>query len=692
MNRLREQLSSFCASVAAMLLIAAAIAPVTLMAGVAAAFVSQRHEVVPFRHHHFHASSSSSSLSQERQNVIQQQNHPHSKLWHDTLLPLDNTNCHAHPSIDLSIRPSNEGGTGIVAAANIPANTIVLSLPLEEVRMIDIASILDSYNNDVEQDDAVLDLLKVMYESKTRDDGTTTDDGGKRLAILAGILAHLQLTRYKDTNNISSSSTTSTTTTTKSNMYALEQSRRLGLFLDAMPLLPATQHQQSDRNHPFPTHYLYWKDDEIDVLLHGTIAQTKAREVRAGVGLVIREISTSFVLEHGGSVRQQTHILNAILSSFTVVTSRSFGDTAGRDIVNGKGRMLVPLVDMLNHDDETPNVHWTWHVSGGNNDVDGVEKGKGNIVVTTLTNIKEGEELVKCYGWRPAWDIAASYGFVPRLKKARWECSAIPLFPIELDLLGDTPHPFNQMANRGVMLDLTLESNYGILVTLVSAAVDAAAADANYKKTSQRDSMDDEGKRPEQLNCGLQLVSLFRPPPTSTAKEYPFTRRQPCAIVGTKIQHSTSCQDINNQHHHLDAIETILPAFRASAFALSQLRNQYQELGIVDPSQVDASLMVKAATSGDEWDVSARKLIMYGIHERLQYLVDSTQNANYLRLTRQPQSNDDDDDVHGMIDESESGEQHRKLRTTMAKDVKEMEILVLNTLQEELLKGNNDNR
>ena len=611
--------------------------------------------------------------------------HPHSKLWHDTL-PLDNTNCHAHPSIDLSIRPSSEGGTGIVAAANIPANTIVLSLPLEEVRMIDIASILDSYNNDVEQDDAVLDLLKVMYESKTRDDGTAADDGGKRLAILAGIIAHLQLTRYKDTNNISSSS--STTTTSKSSMYALEQSRRLGLFLDAMPLLPATQHHQSDRNHPFPTHYLYWKDDEIDVLLRGTIAQTKAREVRAGVGLVIRELSTSFVLEHGGgsSVTQQTHILNAILSSFTVVTSRSFGDTAGRDIVNGKGRMLVPIVDMLNHDDENPNVHWTWHVSGGNNDDDGVEKGKGNIVVTTLTNIKEGEELVKCYGWRPAWDIAASYGFVPRLKKARWECSAIPLFPIELDLLGDTPpHTLNRMANRAVMLDLTLESNYGSLVTLVSAAVDAAAA-ANHKKTSQGDSKDDEGKRPEQLNCGLQLVSLFRPPPTSTAKEYPFVRRQPCAIVGTKIQHSTSCQDINNQDHHLDAIEIILPAFRAAACALSQLRNQYQELGIVDPSQVDASLMVKAATSRDEWDVSARKLIMYGIHERLQYLADSTQSANYLRLTRQPQSNDDDDDGNGMIDESESGEQHRKLRTIMAKEIKEMEILVLNTLQEELLK------
>jgi hypothetical protein len=192
-------------------------------------------------------------------------------------------------------------------------------------------------------------------------------------------------------------------------------------------------------------------------------------------------------------------------------------------------------------------------------------------------------------------------------------------------------------------------------------------------------------------NRGLQLVSLFRPPPKSTAKEYPFVRRQPCVIVGTKIQHSTSsCHDNNNnQQYHLDAIEAILPAFRAAACAISQLRNQYHELGIVDPSQVDASLLVMAATTSSEWDVAARKLIMDGIHERLQYLVNSTQTTNYLSLTRQPQS---EGDGNGMIDESESEEHNnRKLRTSMATDVREMEILVLNTLQEELLKGN-DNR
>ena len=131
--------------------------------------------------------------------------------------------------------------------------------------------------------------------------------------------------------------------------------------------------------------------------------------------------------------------------------------------------MLVPLVDMLNHDGEDPNIRWTWHVRGG--DEDGIEDGKGDIVVTTLSEIKKGNELFKCYGWRPSWDIASSYGFVPRLNTQRWECSAIPLFPAELDLAPDSIATPNQIANHETHLDLLLESNYGALVKAVVEAV-----------------------------------------------------------------------------------------------------------------------------------------------------------------------------------------------------------------------------
>lgn len=602
----------------------------------------------------------SSSLSEGQD--VQQQQHPHSKLWSTTL---DTSSSYVNPSIELAVRPPSGGGTGIVAVEDVPADTVVMSLPLEEVGMIDAASILDSYNEE-EGRDEVLTLLKESWSRKElASTSKENSDDGKRLAILAGIIAHLQLTRFKDiTYNASVKGESS---------YALDQSRRLGLFLDAMPLLPQRDDDNS-QTHPFPTHYLYWTDDEIEILLRGTMGQTKAREVRAGIGLVVREWSSSFLEEHynnGGDVTQM-QILNAIFSAFTAVLSRSFGDSAGRDL-NGKGRMLVPLVDMLNHDGEDPNIRWTWHVRGG--DEDGIEDGKGDIVVTTLSEVKKGNELFKCYGWRPSWDIASSYGFVPRLNTQRWECSAIPLFPAELDLAPDSIATPNQIANHETHLDLLLESNYGALVKAVVEAVEAAnEVHARQKNDGTTDKNDTSNKektdRPEQLDH-LQLVSLFRAPPKSTAKEYPFPRRQPCVVVGTKIQSSPS---YDNDCYHRDAIKSILPAFRAAASAILQLRNHYRSLGSADASQtVDSQKMAMAAGDSD-WDAPARKLIQEGISDRIQYLADDGTNAKAW-LAKQ-------NDATSMAD---GNGEHRRLRADMAGDVREAELKVLRTLQKELL-------
>ena len=382
-------------------------------------------------HHHNHhrtrlPSSSiflSSSVSQEYdssshiisnlQHDDEEKVHPHSKLWKTTLKRTsdgktnnnnNNVSSYVHPSIELVVRPPSMGGTGIMAVGgDIKANTVAMSLSLEEVGMIDATSILDSYDTekDEDDDDEVFDMLKEMWNKEfASTSNNNNSDEGKRLAVLAGIIAHLQLTRCKDhhvsttTTSNNNNNNTAAAATSHSSSYALKQSRRLGLFLDAMPLLPQTAKQQQNDKHPFPTHFLYWTDDEIQFLLRGTMAQTKAREVRAGIGLVVREWSSSFLSVHSRYVTQ-TQILNAIFSSFAAVLSRSFGDAAGRD-ADGKGRMLVPLVDMLNHDGENPNVKWTWHVGEG--DDEKISQGKGDIVVTTLCDVKEGEELLKCYG------------------------------------------------------------------------------------------------------------------------------------------------------------------------------------------------------------------------------------------------------------------------------------------------------
>lgn len=611
------------------------------------------------RTHHPSSCLYSSRIVAENEPKQQQHQHPHSLLWEKTLEVSPDS--YVNPSIELAIRPPERGGTGILAVDDVKKDTAVLCLSLEQVGMIDVASILDAAP---EGEDAVFDMLKQMWNKQLASvkSGEDTQEG-KRLAVLAGIIAHLQLTRYKDK--------TAWTANLVKDGHALEQSRRLGLFLDAMPLLPQRSTPNHPLQHPFPTHFLYWDEDEIEHLLRGTMAQTKAREVRAGVGLVLREWSAAFLKEHAEGMKQ-SEILNAIFSAFTAVLSRSFGDAAGRDL-DGAGRMLVPLVDMLNHDSEDPNVSWKWHVGEG--DEEKIKAGRGDILVTTLRDVKKGEELCKCYGWRPAWDIASSYGFVPRLKKERWECTVIPLFPAVLDLLApDVIATPNQISNDETSLDLLLESNYGVLVKAVLAAVDAANEIKVRQKSGSgsENASEDETDRPAQLDR-LEVVSLFRPPPALTAKDFPFSRRQPCVVVGTKIGASTQISSSNRQYHR-EAIKKVLPAYRAAASAIAQLRLNHKNNDSSSPIQASQMTMAAASLDKDtDWDNAALELMRLGINDRIQTIERDRKAANawLAQFT-----------VGDRLDENSL--QHRQFRAEMSSDIREAELNVLHTLYNEL--------
>lgn len=591
----------------------------------------------------------------------QQQQHSHLLIWEKTLEVAPDS--YVNPAIELAIRPPEEGGTGILAIDDVKKDTVVMCLPLNQVGMIDAASIL---NEAPEGEDAVIDKLIEMWNKQlsSEKDGKRGEvmQEGNRLAVLVGIIAHLQLTRYKDK--------TAWTANEVKEGYALEQSRRLGLFLDAMPLLPQRPTpNNSPLQHPFPTHFLYWDDEEVEQLLQGTMAQTKAREVRAGVGLVVREWSEAFLKEHSPGVKQ-VQILNAIFSAFTAVLSRSFGDEAGRDL-NGAGRMLVPLVDMLNHDSEDPNVSWQWHVEG---DEEKIKAGEGDIAVTTLKDVKKGEELYKCYGWRAAWDIASSYGFVPRLKKERWECSVIPLFPAVLDLAPDIIATPNQISKDETSLDMLLESNYGVLVKAVLAAVDAASEiEARQKIDSgNENASENQTDRPEQLDR-LEVVSLFRPPPALTAKDFPFPRRQPCVVLGTKIGASDEIASANQQYHR-EAIKKVLPAYRAAASAIAQLRLNHKSGD--SSSSIQASQMALAAASLDkdtDWDEAALNLMRLGINDRIQTITSDGKAASAW-LTQSTTANSMD----------EVSLQHRQFRADMSADIRDAELNVLRTIDNEL--------
>lgn len=429
-----------------------------------------------------------------------------------------------------------------------------------------------------------------------------------------------------------------------------------------MPLLPL--HGDDDQAHPFPTHYLYWTEDEVQTLLEGALGHTKAREIRAGTGLVVRELSAPFLAEHGAL--PQTDILDGLLSAFTAVMSRSFGDAAGRD-VDGKGRMLVPLVDMLNHDGEDPNVRWTWQVGEG--DEDDIAAGRGDIVVETIRSVQNGEELLKCYGWRPAWDIASSYGFVPRLAKARWECASVPLFPATLDLVpDDLPTPAEKAAGA-TTLDLTLEANYRPLVQAVIAATDAASeARARARRTEEGGGDAGGGTgddtRPLPLRR-LEVVSLFRPPPPGAGT---FARLQPCAVVGTRIRADGG--DDDEDRHHRRAIAAALPAFRAAASAMRQLRDAHRASA---PSPVSASQMAAAAAAEEgPWQAPALELLRDGMRERLRTLKEGGSAAEAWLAAQDGAAGSED--LHST--------EYRQLRAHVARDVREAEARVLRALLE----------
>ncbi|KAL7508069.1 hypothetical protein ACHAXN_005147 [Cyclotella atomus] len=631
---------------------AASIALLTSLA-LCAAFTPSHHSLPAVRSQDKLSATSFGSNTQET-TPTSSHDHPHTTCWISTLSTSPNS--HIHPNVELVIRSPSEGGTGIIATQDIPADTTVMSLRLEEVNMIDASSILTGYTNNNKKQggqDAALDMLCEMWNKDLASSKNNQDLGeGKRLAVLAGIITHLQIVRYKDL-------TSWVATDVKEGSYALEASRRLGVFLDAMPLMPS---QSQSNDNPFPTHFLFWTEDEIEILLAGTIAQTKAREIRAGVGLILRDWSASFLQEHSPSISQK-EILNAVFSSFASVLSRSFGDAAGRDL-DGKGRMLVPLVDMLNHDSETPNVSWRWHVGEGDEDM--IEEGKGDIAVTTLRDVKKGEELTKCYGWRPAWDIASSYGFVPRLVKERWECSAIPLFPTVLDLApNDISSPTRKSSGHDdSVIDLTMETNYGPLVKAVGAATDAATR-IKLKLGGTNNATSAIDDIPHQLEQ-IEVLSLFRPPPSQTAEEFPFQRRQPVIVVGTKID--TTTDNSQNAAYHQLVIQSVLPTFRAAASAIAQLRHNYQK-NISAP--IEASQMAKAAASidpGIDWDGPALELIRSGIEERIRTIMDNGKEAEAWleRVT------------------SQEGLKDLQLRAGLARDVREAELRVLEKLKDEI--------
>ena len=209
-------------------------------------------------------------------------------------------------------------------------------------------------------------------------------------------------------------------------------------------------------------------------------------------------------------------------------------------------------------------------------------------------------------------------------------------------------------------LDLTLETNYGTLVQAVLAAVNAAN-EIRLKMNLDDTTNTIKEEPPHQLQR-VEVLSLFRPPPSATADEFPFQRRQPVILVGTKI----TTKDSQNEPYHELAIQSVLPAFKAAASAIDQLRSNYQN-NISSPIQ--ASQMAKAAASIDpekDWTADAIALIQDGLDVRIETILNN------------------DTDAMSWLDKAPGQNEDRNSRARLAQDIRQAELKVLQQLKEDL--------
>ena len=390
------------------------------------------------------------------------------------------------PSIGVKVRPPSEGGAGLFATADIGFNETLAVLPFD---MRSSSSSSSDHNaqfpgfkfdaqtvvgllNDGPVKGRLSELLEEAIQHKNK----------RRMAsILAGAVAHLHLMKLRRRQQISAED---------DNSIADDP---IDLFLDVLPMLPT---KNPDDEHPFPCHVLFWTDEQIEKLLRGTLALTKARFMRAKAGEVVGLLSTSFLQEHCRtmSISEITAAKDAMVSAFACVASRTFEGLNATDTTSS-GSLMIPFVDLLNHmpvDDR--NVRHA------------VDDDRNAAILVSDREIEAGEEITINYGERQAWDWATKYGFVPSesINTAAEDdpegdmTVALPIFPQIL------------RKDDGSEVDMTTKGDDGLrALNAIRIAVE---------------SVDDQSTSDE-----LMLAELFLPEDESSSS--PFPAKHGCVIV-----------------------------------------------------------------------------------------------------------------------------------------------------------------
>ena len=400
-------------------------------------------------------------------------------------------------SIGVKVRPPEEGGAGLFATADVGFNETLAVLPFDLRNTSDThssdynanfpgfkfdASTVVSLLNGGPVKERLRQLLEEAVQSKNK----------RRMAsVLAGAIAHLHLMKLRRPQHESVENQKD------------DGNDPINLFLDVLPMLP---NENPDASHPFPSHVLFFSDDQIEKLLGSTLALTKARFMRAQAGEVVGLLSASFLQEHCPtmSVDEITAAKDAMISAFACVASRTFEglNATGTDSADS-GSLMIPFVDLLNH------------LPGNERNVrHAVDDDQNAAILVSDREINAGEEITINYGERQAWDWATKYGFVPANTADTSEedssseiTVALPIFPQSL------------RKDDGSEVDMTTKGDDGLrALNAIRIAVE---------------SVDDQPASDE-----VMLAELFLPEDASSSS--PFPAKHGCVIVRGSADGSSS--------------------------------------------------------------------------------------------------------------------------------------------------------
>lgn len=297
-----------------------------------------------------------------------------------------------HPSIKLapSTRINGGGGHGAFVTSSLSENDLIFKIPRE-------ACITSS---DVLQDEDCGKVFKALID-KAGPGGFTV--------CLAGYLAKEYLCHLESKeldNGVTSPS-------------------KFGPYLDTLPWKRGWNGQE---------HVLYWTNDEIETYLKGSLCWKESNDLRGEVKFarnLLNGLIGPAVLKARDEIEEEKPLIpfleftkppppkitapvdglgRAVRGAFVILLTRAFDDDYDSEIESEDAERLIPLLDMLNHDNEPTITYKT-------------NPDDGSIEVRARRDVEAGEELFNRYREEeemnmPYHRFFSRFGFVPNIDES----------------------------------------------------------------------------------------------------------------------------------------------------------------------------------------------------------------------------------------------------------------------------------